>query len=413
MFYRLIEELIFLQFIRILSMHSINSLFDEPIKEGMEMLLSVYTLLILTRVVINASLALAVVILVSREDLELSHLFRPRMLDLERFKTNLRAVFFPNSSRHNFFPSPNHDDQNIGINHRIHSSKTLVTYQRHDKLKGSNFPEDWIPKQFLCPITLCIIDGTPVYSPTSPVRFNQQAILHWLKLNKTNPINRDLLFPNMLRTDYFLEKKIIFFVEWACLNTVLLKSLQTTTAQNQIDTFVRKIDVLFNDSTINPNHLVEICKSSIQNIISKKLLDELSNALMISIKEALTFKPATMFILSMYRTKLNFYQKSLIKIYASTNEFNANFKKQQNSGGMPHIVTGAFRPLALEYHSDKHLEDIAVKDKFMKFTNMRNIIFNKDKKKRRSVKNAEHVYSTPSTSRAQNEHEDVINNLSR
>ncbi|WP_172458159.1 DnaJ domain-containing protein [Legionella quinlivanii] len=139
----------------------------------------------------------------------------------------------------------NQEEIGLAIQRYWAETPLSVTYQFHDLLESAGFPVELIPKHYLCPITRCLIDKTPVFTTDTPDRFNRTALTNWLQTNKNNPITRRSLSLAALQDDFLLEGKIKVFVHWAITNTRALNLLSPTKAQHYINIVIEKVDKIF------------------------------------------------------------------------------------------------------------------------------------------------------------------------
>lgn len=83
-----------------------------------------------------------------------------------------------------------------------------------DRLDAAGYMGE-IPNEFICPITRAIMDR-PVRHPQEQHRFNEPNLRDWLMYNgRTNPINRQLMYPDDLVHDTELQARIDAFMEQA------------------------------------------------------------------------------------------------------------------------------------------------------------------------------------------------------
>jgi hypothetical protein len=260
-----------------------------------------------------------------------------------------------------------------------------ITCENHNLLEKMEIPDDWIPDQFKCPITALLIDGTPVVAPTTPHRFNHQALLKWLAINHKNPVNRDNLYPDMLKPDYLLECKIKVFIEWVCANRMALKSLSPLDAKQEVMLQVEKIEHIYEKQFNNHQSLILYTGQIIQAINEKAMFCESSKALILHSKEAKCFKPMVSFKLNSSPNPFRFYKptnsQSLgLQQQDKYNEFGNCYEilNIAETATKREIIT-AYRKLSLSVHPDKNPSAAAV-EKFKLLTLAKDILMNEERK---------------------------------
>lgn len=266
-----------------------------------------------------------------------------------------------------------------------------IVSENHILLEKIGVPEDWIPDQFKCPITAVLIDGTPAVAPVTPHRFDLRALLIWLESNPTNPLNRDILYPQMLEFDYLLECKIRVFIECMCANIATLKSIFPPAAKQKITLLVEKIDHIYERQFKNHESLIIYTNNIIQSIKEKAANCDSSRALILFIKEPAVFKSISAFKLNVSQNQFQFYKP------ASAQLVNNHQGKQQdkyieefiNLNGscyellnIPETATEseivkAYKQLSLRIHPDRNLK-IDASEKFKQLNEAKDILTNEE-----------------------------------
>ncbi|WP_172458054.1 DnaJ domain-containing protein [Legionella quinlivanii] len=224
-----------------------------------------------------------------------------------------------------------------------------ITFQLHSLLEAQGILSEWIPRQYTCPITLMIIDGTPVYAKNNPERFNRNALLNWLDKHKSHPITREDLFPDELKSDFVMQGKIKVFTHWVLLKKEYLKHLTLAEALACINQFTESVDRVFADK--NGPVIHRLAEHLIHRLQTSATEIECEKSLVVAKKEVSAFSAAS--------TKILFFQRLNLSADAK-----------------PTQIEQAYRRLARRVHPDKNSRPEA-KDVFFKLTEARDFLLKK------------------------------------
>ncbi len=126
---------------------------------------------------------------------------------------------------------------------RDHHHESTTFYQ--DLLARLGCLPEWIPVDFICPVTCQVIDDVPVYAGSSPARFNHLALLRALSYSPFHPLTRQPLHADNLILDLVLACRIKLFVEFIHANSTFLKSVALEQAKVVIDEFMQNVEKWF------------------------------------------------------------------------------------------------------------------------------------------------------------------------
>ncbi|KTD45206.1 DnaJ-like protein [Legionella quinlivanii] len=225
----------------------------------------------------------------------------------------------------------------------------IITDQLHTVLEAQGILSEWIPRQYTCPITLMIIDGTPVYAKNSPERFNRNALLNWLDKDKSHPMTREDLSLDELKNDLVMEGKIKVFSHWILLKKEYLKHLTLAEALTCINQFTESLDRVFADKKESGIH--RLAEQLIQRLQTSATEIECQKSLVVAKNEVSAFSTAS--------TKILFFQALNLSTDAK-----------------PTQIEQAYRKLARRVHPDKNSRPEA-KDAFFKLTEARDFLLKK------------------------------------
>lgn len=224
-----------------------------------------------------------------------------------------------------------------------------ITFQLHSDLEARGILSEWIPRQYTCPITLMIIDGTPVYAKNNPERFNRNALLNWLDKHKSHPITREDLSPDELKSDFVMQGKIKVFSHWVLLKKEYLKHLNLAEAMVCINQFTESLDRVFADK--NGPVIHSLAEQLINRLQTSAKEIECKKSLVVAKKEVSAFSAAS--------TKILFFQRLNLSADAK-----------------PTQIEQAYRRLARGVHPDKNSRPEA-KNIFFKLTEARDFLLKK------------------------------------